>query len=381
MKVEQQTNEITPAHSGVVFLNKEASDKKDMQNTIGRFDETRKAIAFLKGTPNGDKWKALMDGGFQIHLAKDDRNNYFITDLLDNISKSGIHESESVDIEKTDNFKDDEGNSSDRPEIVFKEESDFMKQDIDDAMDLDFTTENLNYEHRVGLYNEDANSYTLREELKDLLDEFEFNIDENEEGVIARIAPESINARKLLKLVNLLKKQEQADEDELQEALDSNKVSFDSLPIVKSLLRRMSLAQKHGEQEESDDAEIELNELIKQYSESNPPATGIDKVEQERDDILTKKESSTDANGNAYTHSRQKQTQSTPNTQKSKPKLKSGNSVKKAVKKLAKAVTKRESLDDKLKADAKKARLAESILAESGVQIRGQQQVSTQYVV
>ncbi|MEZ8966370.1 hypothetical protein AB6E53_06720 [Vibrio breoganii] len=378
MKVEQQSQNITPAHDGVVFANKQDADKKDMSKAIGRFDAPRRSIVFVKDNGLGTKYKALADNGFQIHLAKDDRNNYFITDLLDNISKSGMHESvstgEDSDIENKDNFKDDEGNSSDRPDLVFKEESDFMEQDIDDAMDLDITTESLNYEHRVGLYSESGNSYTLREDTKDLLDEFEFNIDENEEGVVARIAPESMNARKLLKLVNLLKKQEQDDEDELQEALDSNKVSFDNLPIVKSLLRRLSLAQKHGEQEESDDAEIELNELIKQYSESNPPATGIDKVEQERSDILTKKESSTDGNGNTLTHKTQKQTQSAPNTQ-SKSKPKSGGSVKKAVKKMAKAVTKRESLDDKLKAEADKARLAESILAESGIQVRGQQHV------
>ncbi|MFS1420513.1 hypothetical protein BCU26_016705 [Vibrio splendidus] len=365
MKVEQQTNEITPAHNGVVFLNKEASDKKDLQNTIGRFDETRKAIAFLKGTPNGDKWKALMDGGFQIHLAKDDRNNYYVTDLLDTISKTGIHETEgeTADVTKTDDLTD-----GDRPELVFKEEKDFLEQDVDSAMDIDFTTENLNYEHRVGLYNEDANTYTLREDVKDLLDEFEFNIDENEDGVVARIAPESVKARSLLKLVNLLKNQEQDDADDLQEALDSNKVQFDEMDSVKQLLRRLSLCQKHGDIEESDEAEVELNELIKQYKESNPPAAGIDKVEAQRDSILSKQES-TDANGNKLTHKTQKQTQAPSKPTQSKPKKSNSGDAKKVVKAVSKVV-KRESLKAP---DA--ARLAESILSESGIQVRGQQDV------
>ncbi|OEE60124.1 hypothetical protein [Vibrio splendidus] len=397
MKVEQQSQNITPAHAGVVFANKQDADKRDMSKAIGRFDAPRRSIVFVKDNGLGTKYKALADNGFQIHLAKDDRKNYFITDLLDNIAKTGMHESvsgEYSDIENKDNFKDDEGNSSGRPDIVFKEESDFMEHDIDSAMDLDFTTENLNYEHRVGLYNEDASSYTLREDVKDLLDEFEFNIDENEDGVIARVAPESLNGRKLLKLVNLLKKQEQDDDNELQEALDSNKVQFDSLEGVKHLLRRMALARKHGDIEESDEAEVELNELINQYNNSNPPAVGIEKVEAQRDGILSPQvDESQKPNDRSQKRSKSsKPKASKPSKQSSSPKKSTASRVgraadaglssvssdyrkaKSTINKVSKAF-KKESLDDKLKADAEKARLAESILAESGVQIRGQQYV------
>ncbi|WP_210472616.1 hypothetical protein [Vibrio crassostreae] len=281
MKVEQQTDALKPTHDKVVFASKEDAQKKDLTRCIGRFDEPRKSIVFIDDNGVGTKYKALMQNGLQIHLAKDDRNNYYITDLIDNISKAGqnlgVHES--LEVEPTDN------NVEERPELVFKTAQEFMEQDIDSAMDIDFTTEALNYEHRVGLYNEDAQSYTLRDDVKDFLDDFEFKIDETEEGVLARISPESLQTRKLLKLVNLLKQQEQDSDEELKEALESNKVQFDSLPIVKSLLRRLALCHKHGDVEEADDAELELNELIAHYKNSTPPAAGIDKAEVQRDSI------------------------------------------------------------------------------------------------
>ena len=331
IKVEQQITKTSPAHSGVVFLNKEASDKKDMSDTVGRFDETRKAIAFLSGTPNGNKWKALMDGGFQIHLARDKDGNYYITDLIDNLSdvQQYTESDNGVDIEQIDI------DSEDRP-LVYKEEKEFMEQDIDSAMDLNFTTNDLGCEHRVGLYNEEHSTYTLREDVKDFLEDFSFSIDENDEGVIANIDNSSINPRKLLLLVKLLKKQEQEDDEELKEAIETDRVQVDSLAAVKSLLRRLSLAQKHGEIEESEDAEIELNQLLAQYRDANPPAQGIEKVEAERDEILTKSKEVEQAQPDEET----------------------------------------ESLDEKLKRDSAKAMDAMSILEASGIQIRGQQYVS-----
>ncbi|MEZ8168150.1 hypothetical protein A152_0012600 [Vibrio tasmaniensis 1F-187] len=388
MKVEQHTAQMTPTHDQIVFANEHDAKQRDLSKAIGRFDAPRKSIIFVDDNSIGTKYKALMDNGFQIHLAKDDRNNYYITDLLDNISKAGenlgVHESvdtgETADIESTDN------NTDERPELTFKEESEFLEQDIDSAMDLDFTTESLNYEHRVGLYNEDSNMYTLREDVKDLLDEFEFNIDENEDGVIARIAPESIKGRKLLKLVNLLKKQEQDDDAELKEAIESGRVQFDSLATVKQLLRRLALAQKHGDIEESDEAEVELNELINTYKQANPPAAGIEKVEVERDEILTPQ-----VDESAKKQSKPKV--SKPAKQSSSPKKSSvgktvdrelgkhsstyrkGKKIAKSVSNIAKSITKKETLDEKLKADAEKQRYAESILESCGIQVRGQQHV------
>ncbi|HDY7528530.1 TPA: hypothetical protein RQJ59_001788 [Vibrio vulnificus] len=327
IKVEQQTNTITPGHKFVVFLNKEASDKKDLAQTVGRFDETRRAIAFLDGTPNGDKWKALMSGGFQIHLARDKDGNYYITDLIDNLSDIKPY-TESSDLD------DIEQQIDSRPELVYKEEKEFLEQDIDSAMDLNFTTNDLGFEHRVGLYNEEFSTYTLREDVKDFLEDFSFSIDENDEGVIANIDNSSINPRKLLLLVKLLKKQEQEDDEELREAIEAGRVQVDSLAEVKSLLRRLALAQKHDEIEESEDAEIELNQLLAQYREANPPARGIEQVEAKRDEILTKS---------------------------------------KEVEQVQIHDEEAESLDEELKHDSAKAMDAMSILEASGIQIRGQQ--------
>lgn len=331
IKVEQQADAITPEHKFVVFLNKEASDKKDLTQTVGRFDETRRAIAFLDDNQNGTKWKALMNGGFQIHLARDKDGNYYITDLIDNLSdvQQYTESDNGVDIKPIDI------DSEDRP-LVYKEEKEFLKNHNDGAMDLDFTTNDLRFEHRVGLYNEIDNVYTLREDVKDFLEDFSFSIDENDEGVIANIDNSSINPRKLLLLVKLLKKQEQEDDEELKEAIEADRVQVDSLAAVKSLLRRLALAQKHGEIEESEDAEIELNQLLAKYRDANPPAQGIEKVEAERDEILT----------------RPKEVEQTQAPDEET-----------------------ESLDEKLKRDSTKAMDAMSILEASGIQIRGQQYV------
>lgn len=102
-------------------------------------------------------------------------------------------------------------------------------------------------------------------------------------------------------------------------------------------MRRLALAQKHGEIEESEDAEIELNQLLAKYRDANPPAQGIEKVEAERDEILTK--------------SKEVEQAQAPDEET-------------------------ESLDEKLKRDSTKAMDAMSILEASGIQIRGQQYVS-----
>ncbi|HCG9752630.1 TPA: hypothetical protein NKQ52_005063 [Vibrio parahaemolyticus] len=305
MKVEHTTNTITPSHTGLVFASKKEADQKDLSNVVGRFDEKRREIALLDGTRAGDKYRALINAGLQVHLAKDDRNNYYITGLLDNISsmaksnKSFSECSEAIEQGQTSELSTVD--SDERPDILFKEFDAFMAEDNDSAMDLDFTLPSLKYEHRVGLYNEDKGTYTLREDVLDLLDEFSFHINENNEGVVARINPESLNGRTLLKLTNLLKKQEQDDDDELQEALDSNKVNFAELAIVKSLLSRLRLARKHGDIMASDEAETELSELIAQYSKASPPACGIDKVKRIAQSILGDKPEAMEESQSAHT--------------------------------------------------------------------------------
>ncbi|MBE4278851.1 hypothetical protein CGJ43_00060 [Vibrio parahaemolyticus] len=229
MRVEHTTNTIKPSHTGLVFANKQDADKKDLSNVVGRFDEKRREIALLDGTQAGDKYRALINAGLQMYLQKDDRNNYYITNLLDNINSMtktdksfSDYYSEAIEGSELSTVDRDE-----RPDILFKEFDAFMAEDNESAMDLDFTLPSLKYEHRVGLYNEDSNVYTLREDVLDFLDDFSFHIDENEEGVVARINPESLKGRTLLKLTNLLKKQEQdEDENDLQD--DDQKDQKDS---------------------------------------------------------------------------------------------------------------------------------------------------------
>ncbi|HGS4883719.1 TPA: hypothetical protein ACMDRT_001571 [Vibrio parahaemolyticus] len=385
IKVEKLTTQPIQGHSAVVFANKQDAEEKDMSQAIGRFDEKRRAIALLTGTALGNKYKALIDNGFQIFLNKDDRNNFYITQVQDAIEslKSGLYSlamqesirdvedgnEEAVELGKVD--RQEAGEDKEQPGILeYIEEDEFMKEYIDDAMDLDFTTDTLRYEHRVGLYNEDEQVFTLREDVKEFLKEFTFQVDENEEGVLARVDPASLNGRALLKLIRLLKQQEQDDderdsEDEMNETLESDRVNISALPIVKSLLARMNLAQKHGDLEESEEAEIELNKLISQYENANPPAAGIDEVKKQRDDILIKKEAQLDEKPSKPSKPSRKQSF---NKAVDREASKHSKTYRKA-KKVAKSVS---NIAKSLKREDEKA-LTESILEQSGVQIRGQQ--------
>ncbi|GAB7224770.1 hypothetical protein VoSk93_39890 [Vibrio owensii] len=363
IKVEQQIDSIAPEHTRVVFASKKDSDDKDLSKAIGRFDEQRRAIALLKGTKLGDKYKALMDGGFQVYLAKDDRNNYYVTDLLDSNEINESYGLEHDDIERE--VDSNTGEHDERP-AIYKEEQAFLEQDIDSAMDLDFTTEDLKFGHRVGLYNEYNNTYTLREDVKDFLEDFEFDIDETEDGVVAHVLNESINARKLIQLVRLLKQQEQ---DDVRESFDSNRVQVNALAKVKSLLSMLRLAQKHGDIEESEKSELELNELLDTYRDANPPAQGIEEVEVERDEILTKSESfkrfqersKPSAMSIAVKRAGKKAVKATGKAVKSSLKKSHDNQMRSA-----------ESLDERLKKQADKARATMDILEACGVQVRGQ---------
>lgn len=410
IKVEKVTTNPIVGHNAVVFANKQDSDNKDMSNAIGRYDNKRREIAFLDGTTLGKKYKALADAGFQLFIEPDARNNFYIVQVHDAISKLNkgsyadfaLKESiedvedenkEAVELDKVDKQesddednelgKSDKHNTDDDNEnqLEYVEEQEFMNKHIDSAMDLDFTTDNLKYEHRVGLYNELDNVYTLRDDTKEILDEFTFKVDENEDGVVARINPESLNGRKLLMLINLLKKQEQDDDDELKEALESDRANVAAFPIVKSLLSRMRLAQKHGDIEESEEAEVELNELISKYENANPPALGIDEIKKQRDDILSKKESV-----DKDIDEKSKSNKSKPNKPKQTRSQRVGQAVDKAAsshsstyRKAKKIYKSASNIAKSLKREDEKA-LAESILEQSGVQIRGSQQTGVSYV-
>lgn len=386
IKVEKVTTNPIVGHSAVVFKDKQDSDSKNMANAIGRYDNKRREIAFLDGTILGKQYKALSDAGFQIYIEPDERNNFYIVQVHDAINKLAkssyadfaLKESiedvedeneEAVELTKIDKQEADIEDSEDK-QLEYIEEQEFMNNHIDSAMDLDFTANNLKYEHRVGLYNECDNVYTLRDDTKEILDEFTFRVDENEDGVVAKINPESLNGRKLLMLINLLKKQEQYDDEELKEALESDRVNVQALPIVKSLLSRMNLAQKHGDIEESEEAEVELNELISKYENANPPAAGIDKVIQQRDDILTKKESVAKLEEKPSKPSKPSKQNKKQSFNKAVDKAASSHSsTYRKAKKIYKSAS---NIAKSLKREDEKA-LAESILENSGVQIRGQQ--------
>ncbi|WP_052690438.1 hypothetical protein [Vibrio vulnificus] len=396
IKVEKLTTQPIQGHNNVVFANKQDADEKDMSRAIGRFDDKKRAIALLAGTRTGDKYKALFNSGFELFLKRDDRNNFYIAQVQDAIKhlKPSSYSDFSMQESMEDNKKEQDSavtlskSDDERPDLLeYVEVDEFMREYNDSAMDLDFTTDALKYEHRVGLYNEDSNVFTLREDVLDLLDEFSFQIDENEEGVLARIDPSSLNSRALLKLVNLLKQQEQEDDDDLQEAIDSCKVYVPALTQVQRLLKRLSLAQRHGDIEESEEAEQELEEIIQQYSQANPPALGIDELRDEIDEIMSQDDDELEeAQQRSQSHTKPQSRSKTRSKSSSKPRKPQSRSQR-----VGSAVDKEASKHSKTYRQAKKIYksasniaksfkkesahdITESILTQSGIQVRGQQE-------
>ncbi|MCF5844239.1 hypothetical protein [Aeromonas veronii] len=399
IKVEKLTTQPIKGHSNVVFASKQDADEKDMSRAIGRFDDKRREIALLTGTTLGNKYKALIDSGFQLFLKRDNRNNFYIAQVEDAINH--LKPSSYSDFSMQESMKDNEEeqdsavaiskSEDERPDLLeYIEADEFMREYNDSAMDLDFTTKALKYEHRVGLYNEDEQVFTLREDVKDLLEEFSFHIDENEEGVLARIDPASLNARALFKLVNLLKRQEQEDDEDLQEAIDSRKVNVHALSQVRSLLKRLSLAQRHGDIEASEEAEQELEEIIQRYEQANPPALGIDELRDEIDEIISQGEDDeleeTQARSSKPRKSQAGSKSSQSSSKSRKPQSRSqrvGSAVDKEVSKHSKTYRHAKkiykSASNIANSFKKESDITESILAQSGIQIRGQQE-SMSYV-
>lgn len=160
----------TPSHDNLVFSDKQSSISRDLNNVVGRYNDGE--IVFLDDNQQGTKWKALHNAGFQIHLAKDKNNNWYITDMIDNLSKVNPY---------TESEKDTE----------YVDVSEFLKNHSDGAIDIMFTTPELKNFHRVGLINLEDNVYTLTPDLVDKLSSFDYEINEDEE-IYANVLTDSV---------------------------------------------------------------------------------------------------------------------------------------------------------------------------------------------
>ncbi|HFQ5589225.1 TPA: hypothetical protein ACGUM0_003941 [Vibrio vulnificus] len=137
-------------------------------------------------------------------------------------------------------------------------------------------------------------------------------------------------------------------------------VSFDGMASVKKLLTTLGVALAHGDDELAHDVNLELDTLITQYKKATPPAVGIENVIKKREQIM------------AGLVTEKKQTVTKTIEKEVSMHIKD----KKKAKKVAKSVTNiAKSLAGKIRDEKKDAALVEQMLAESGIQVRGQQKV------
>ncbi|HDY7993860.1 hypothetical protein [Vibrio vulnificus] len=208
------------SHDNLVFSDKQSATVRDLNKTIGRYNNGE--VEFLDDNQLGTKWKALHQAGFKIHLAKDKNNNWYITDLIDNLSKVNPY---------TESMED----------TKFVDEDEFLKKHNDGAIDIMFTTPSMKHFHRVGLINLDDNVYTLQPQYAEDLEDFEYEIDDEQDEIFASVMTDSIVAPKLLKLQKALQ-QEDKEDDDLNESIDVR-----CLANVKNLMASMSVARRLGD--------------------------------------------------------------------------------------------------------------------------------------
>lgn len=116
IKVEKLATQPIKGHSNVVFASKQDADEKDMSRAIGRFDDKRREIALLTGTTLGNKYKALIDSGFQLFLKRDNRNNFYIAQVEDAINH--LKPSSYSDFSMQESMKDNSNKESDITESI-----------------------------------------------------------------------------------------------------------------------------------------------------------------------------------------------------------------------------------------------------------------------
>ncbi|MEZ9188045.1 hypothetical protein AB4133_01740 [Vibrio sp. 10N.286.52.F8] len=213
MQIKQTRPSLVAGHSKLIFKSLKDLERKDLTNVIGRFDGNETA-SFLVDGASGQKFNALFNHGVAIHLAKGSDGNYYLTDLIDNVSFV-------EPIGSTKKYEHINLNQKALDErIDYLPEDDFLvhlaeSNDSDSYIPLVFTTNALQHEFTIGHISGDK--FTLN----DGLPYFDFTVNEVEKddgGVVAIVDNASLNGRTLLELTNKFKSLDTDDEPIISES-------------------------------------------------------------------------------------------------------------------------------------------------------------------
>ncbi|OQU28097.1 hypothetical protein [Vibrio parahaemolyticus] len=285
LKVETEITGLKPSHGNLVFTDKQTATHRDLAKSIGRFDPAQQAIQFFDDKDVGTKYKVLFQNGFGMTLTRNEDGNWYV-DL-----SPARDMMESLEANTDERVKDKSVDHKERPTIMI-DEKEFLQDHNDGAIDITFTTPDMTHVHTVGYLNPVTHRYTIRRDLINELDDFEYEMDESDvEAPTAVVQSDSIKAGKLLKLLSLLKAEDNEDgegnkdsTDELKESIERNAVYAPALGGIKALLKAMTIARRLGDKEAVSETLNELNQQLSELEQGN--VEGIDKVRDEIDAIL-----------------------------------------------------------------------------------------------
>ncbi|MEZ8945185.1 hypothetical protein AB6E30_14145 [Vibrio sp. 10N.247.311.12] len=213
MQIKQTRPSLVAGHSKLIFKSLADLERKDLTKVLGRFDG-KETASFLSDGSLGQKYLALHNNGVAIHLAKGSDGNYYLTDLIDNVSF--VEPIGSTKKYEHVNFNENALDES----IGYLPKDDFLihlseSNDSDSYIPLVFTTNALQHEFTIGHISGDK--FTL----DDGLPHFDFTVNEveNDDGeIVAYVDNASLNGRTLLELTNKFKALDVDDEPVISES-------------------------------------------------------------------------------------------------------------------------------------------------------------------
>ncbi|MEZ8611710.1 MULTISPECIES: hypothetical protein [Vibrio] len=209
MQIKQTRPSLAVGHSKLIFKTLGDLERKDLTNVIGRFDGKETASFLSDGQGGGGtKFQALFNNSVAIHLAKGRDGNYYLTNLVDDISHVEMYECVNLNGKVLDES------------IGYLQEDDFLvhlaeSNDSDSYIPLVFTTNALQHEFTIGHISGDK--FTLN----DGLPYFDFIVNEIESDdgeIVAYVDNASLNGRTLLELTNKFRELDSDDEPVISES-------------------------------------------------------------------------------------------------------------------------------------------------------------------
>ncbi|HAS8316619.1 TPA: hypothetical protein I7702_16810 [Vibrio vulnificus] len=286
LKVETETTNLKPSHGNLVFTDKQTAAHRDLSKSIGRFDPAQQAIQFFDDKDVGTKYKVLFQNGFGMTLTRNQDGNWYV----DLSPARDMMESLDIKAHADDHVKDSSVDAHNERPTIMIDEKEFLQDHNDGAIDITFTTPNMKHVHTVGYLNPVTHRYTIRRDLINELDDFEYEMDEDVEAPTAVIQSDSIKAPQLQKLIAQLKTEDDEDDHEDNEVterydgIERGAVYAPSLGGIKALLKAMAVAKRLGDTEAVDETSGELNDLLNELEQGD--VEGIDEVRDEMNEIL-----------------------------------------------------------------------------------------------